>query len=262
MDALLYSSDLPVQQRPVSPADLSPCDRFFQKLAAASGIDIDELRPLLRNEQICASPQGKLLGRAGDEATGPKIMLSGWACHQRILECGRRQIFSFVLPGDLLGNWSGKRRLHADIVAITPVLMLRANEFAWAAAQRGRYGPLADLLGEIEMGQVDYLYHHIQRLGSQTAVERVYDLLRELFVRLRDSGLNSGPDLSFPLTQETLADALGMTAVHINRVLQQMRREGLISLGRGRLTIHPRQSDLLQKIRTNLTTIKENAARA
>jgi CRP-like cAMP-binding protein len=262
MDALLYSSDLSVRQRSVLPADVSPCDRLFQKLAKASGINIDGLRPLLRNELAYVCPQGKLLARAGDDAAGPKILLSGWACYQRILECGRRQIFSFVLPGDLLGNWSGRRRLQADIVAITPLLVLKASEFSWAVAQQGRYAALADLLSEMEMRQNDYLYQQIQRLGSQTAVERVCDLLHELFVRLRDAEQNSEPDLSFPLTQETLADALGMTSVHINRVLQQMQREGLLSLGRGRLTVYPRQNDLLRKKRTNLTTIKEHAPRA
>jgi CRP-like cAMP-binding protein len=111
----------------------------------------------------------------------------------------------------------------------------------------------------MEMRQVDYLYRQIQRLASQTAVERVYDLLRELFIRLRDAEQNPPPDLSFPLTQETLADALGMTSVHINRVLRQMQREGLLSLARGHLTVYPRQNDVLAKKRTNLTTIKELA---
>src|SRR5579859_6726086 len=103
MDALLYSSDLPVRRRSFLQTDALHCDQWFQKLVKASSIDIAGLRPFLRNEHVYFCPQSKPLAKAGDNV-GTKILLSGWACHQRILEGGRRQIFSFVLPGELLGN--------------------------------------------------------------------------------------------------------------------------------------------------------------
>jgi len=246
VDALLDRSDLPNPFRHAPSASDLFCDRLLRRLANTSGMNIDELRPFLRADQTCTCRPGKVVALEGEEEPAPRILLSGWACYQRIAMSGRRQIFAFVLPGDFIGCWPGKRRLQADIVAITPLFMLKAGALRWAA-QRDRCGALAEMLREMDLQHVAHLYRHIQRLGSQHAVERVYDLLWELHTRMDCGSLRSGSDPLFPLTQETLADALGMTSVHINRVLQQMRREGLISLKRGHLTVHPRQGESAAK---------------
>ena len=65
-------------------------------------------------------------------------------------------------------------------------------------------------------------------LGQRDALERVAHLLCELFIRLRSAGLTRGHSCTFPLTQAELADATGMSTVHVNRVLQQMRADGLV----------------------------------
>ncbi len=77
------------------------------------------------------------------------------------------------------------------------------------------------------------LLDHVVRLGRQTAYERVAHLLLELYERARLLGDADGGRFSLPLTQEVLADALGLSVVHVNRVLQQLRRDGYVELRTG-----------------------------
>jgi CRP-like cAMP-binding protein len=74
-------------------------------------------------------------------------------------------------------------------------------------------------------------------VGQRTAYERIAHLLCELYLRLRTVGLTDGTSCHFPLTQVDLADATGLTAVHVNRTLQELRRDGLIELQSKTLTI-------------------------
>jgi hypothetical protein len=108
-------------------------------LAKACGISIVALRPLLHPDQSAACHPGKVIARAGEDTPKAMVLLTGWACYQRISQNGRRQIFGFILPGDLMGCWSAKRRMEADIVAITPLTVLKAAEFSCAVQQREGY---------------------------------------------------------------------------------------------------------------------------
>jgi CRP-like cAMP-binding protein len=74
-------------------------------------------------------------------------------------------------------------------------------------------------------------------LGQRTAYERISHLFVELFLRLQAVGRTQGKSCDFPLTQVDIADASGLTAVHVNRTLQELRKEGLIELQGRRLTI-------------------------
>jgi len=74
-------------------------------------------------------------------------------------------------------------------------------------------------------------------IGQRTAYERIAHLLVELFIRLKSVKLTQGDSCDFPITQTDIADAIGLTAVHVNRTLQELRRDGLIVLERKRLQI-------------------------
>jgi len=74
-------------------------------------------------------------------------------------------------------------------------------------------------------------------VGRRTAVERIAHLFCELLLRLQAVGLVSENSVALPLTQVDLADTTGLSTVHVNRALQELRRQGLIELTRGRLTI-------------------------
>ncbi|HEY0053353.1 MAG TPA: helix-turn-helix domain-containing protein, partial [Caulobacteraceae bacterium] len=82
------------------------------------------------------------------------------------------------------------------------------------------------------------LLDQVVRLGRQTAVERVASFFLEIYERLRVVGLAEAGAFTMPLTQEAMADALGLSPVHVNRTLQQLRRDGLAELSGARVTLH------------------------
>jgi CRP-like cAMP-binding protein len=145
----------------------------------------------------------------------PYLVLDGWAARLRILADGRRQLLGFYLPGDIIGDpLSSVPGRASTTLALTSVRLCRlppvspALEVAYARS-------LACL--------TDYMLAQIARLGRMTAYERIADLLLELLGRLDSCGLVRNNSFALPLTQEMLADVLGLTPVHINRTVQQLR---------------------------------------
>jgi CRP-like cAMP-binding protein len=171
-----------------------------------------------------------------------RLITEGWACRHRTLADGRRQIIGFLLPGDLIGvrRQPGPLDLCAT-VALTRVQCLDATSLRDPVMRDlGRCPGLASALRRAERLEEAQLLDHVTRLGRQTAYERVAHLLLELHGRLTTAGLATGPSFPMPLTQETLADALGLSVVHVNRILQQLRREKLVELRAGRaVLLHP-----------------------
>ncbi len=180
-------------------------------------------------EEIAAGSQ---LFAEGDHLNRVTLLVSGWACHQRLLSDGRRQIFGFALPGDLLGSW-----YRSVSVAQTTAVMLKSGTIADVTFMRDlvlespqRFPGLSSALAELQSLHEGYQLNHLVRLGRQTAYERVASLLLELNHRSAAVGLVDGISSPLPLTQEILADALGLSIVHINRTLQQLRRDGLLDI--------------------------------
>lgn len=190
---------------------LSPLDR--------TAIDALELA-MHRSRGI--RPRCDLLSEGG-EFSEPLLMLDGWAARVRQLADGRRQILNFILPGDLVGLCDQDRPVASStVMAFTSVLVCEAP-------QRGRSPALDKAYAMSRALDEAHLLAQITRLGRFNAHERIADLLLELLERLEQAGLASNGRYSLPLTQEVLADALGLTPVHINRMLQQARRTGELS---------------------------------
>jgi CRP-like cAMP-binding protein len=123
------------------------------------------------------------------------------------------------------------------VFALTNIKTVEAQEIQQAWLSRDRHPQLAAALERAAAEEHHFLLQQIARLGRQTAHERLAHLLLELNFRLGQRGLAAGGALDMPLTQENLADALGLSVVHVNRTLQQMRRENVIELARGRLRL-------------------------
>ena len=204
----------------------------YAKLSADDRAALDELvrqnvRRLRAREDII---------REGERPTHISLILQGWACRYKVLEDGRRQIISFFLPGDLCDlNVFVLRHMDHSIGAITPL--------AYAEVRREAFDSVADRPRVIQAMWWDSLVMAaVQRewtvnLGQRTAFERVAHLLCELFIRLRAVGLTHGSRCELPVTQAELADAIGLTPVHVNRTLQELRAQGLIILQGKELTI-------------------------
>lgn len=156
------------------------------------------------------------------------MILRGWAARTRMLEDGRRQIMSLLLPGDLIGNCHHESPLATSMVTtLTDVELCPSPEGF----------PLLDEAYAVSSAMEEaYLLAEITRLGRLNAEERLVDILLELLERMQLAGLASRDGFDFPLTQEMLADMTGLTSVHVNRMLQLLRRQDDIILKSGRLT--------------------------
>ena len=172
------------------------------------------------------------------DGSNPFFLLTGWACRARSLADGRRQILDFMLPGDLIGYCRPGRRTLAASFALTAVTVAPAARFYHAAFDGSApFSNLADVCGAVERRQEMRLLNQIVRAGRQTAYERLAHLLLEFRDRLERVGLASQNSFAMPLTQEVLADGLGLSVVHVNRTLQQLRRERLVTINDGVVTL-------------------------
>lgn len=161
--------------------------------------------------------------------TGIAVLLhSGWAIRHRTLRDGRRQIIDFVLPGDLCDPSSFFQR-HADcaVSAITDgsYTLVRAWEILDLIAASPRLGAFFWWL-ESQEGQ--YLRSHLVAVGRLTAYERIAYLVWELWTRLRAVGLVEQNSFTLPANQALIADATGLSHVHVSRTLSRMQREKLL----------------------------------
>ena len=173
------------------------------------------------------------LVRDGEAAPRPQVLVEGWACRQRLLADGRRQIVVVLLPGDLIGLDLRRRPLpFGSVATLTPALVCEAGALRERAGARDtppdRETGLAAALRQAREMEEIWLVNQVVRLGRQTAYERVAHFLLELRERLAAVDRVQENRFSFPITQEVLADALGLSVVHMNRTMQQLRRDGLI----------------------------------
>jgi CRP-like cAMP-binding protein len=169
----------------------------------------------------------------------PAFIVSGWACRAASLPDGRRQILDFYIPGDLAGYCSRPgARAKAAYVCLTNVVTVNAGQLLRLIREQPERCPgLIKALCAIEDEIDQRLLDQIVRTGRMQAHERMAHLISDLNVRHRRAGIGIGEGFVMPLTQETLGDALGLSTVHVNRVLQQLRREQTIRTGAGRIEI-------------------------
>lgn len=209
-----------------------PLSRRLSRLAELEPAEIEALQAAEREQR--RSPARRELVKEGEPIRARRALLSGWACRQRILSDGRRQILGFLLPGDLIGVCQHSNPLASTtIVATTEVTMCSVP-----TAEPG--SGLAEALARSAALEEHYLLAHIIRLGRLNAYERLADWLLETQERLAFVGLPAADQFPLPLTQEMLADALGLTSVHVNRTLQSMRRDGLLTLRGGMMSLPDR----------------------
>jgi CRP-like cAMP-binding protein len=175
--------------------------------------------------------------REGENPKYVHLILDGWACRHKTLSDGRRQIVAFFLPGDFCDlNVYVLRQMDHSIGAITrlSVADISRDEMDRLTASCPR---VTQALWWEALVNTAIQREWTLNVGQRTAYERIAHLLTELFLRLRAVELTNGTSCDFPLTQNDLADATGLTAVHVNRTLQELRRDGLIQLEHRRLTI-------------------------
>jgi CRP-like cAMP-binding protein len=210
----------------------SPTLRRHRGMAPV-GPEMESLIGALADVQVMKAG-AELLGER-DAQGKPRYLLSGWAARVRWMPDGRRQIFGFVLPGESIGICLRPRPITTSItISLTTVQVVDASPVQQAIDGGD---PVWDGLREaVHLAasfEEAFLLNQILRLGQQTAYERMCHLLLELRERLQMAGIGDGTKFPMPLTQEVLADATGLSIVHVNRILQQLRRERLLDLHGG-----------------------------
>lgn len=175
--------------------------------------------------------------REGELPSSCSLILRGYAFRQKLVSNGARQIISFHIPGEFVDLQNllfdvaddNVQSLGRSEVAVLPK---DAMTELFAAHPNLRRAAWLDTLIDASIFR-----EWVVNLGRRDARGRIAHLLCELMARLRASGLMDRQVCDFPLTQEQIADATGLTPVHTNRTLQTLRRDGLISLSSNKLTI-------------------------
>jgi CRP-like cAMP-binding protein len=199
-----------------------------EELAGVAALEAQE-RPIRADTEIVHE------GQKGHHAF---ILKMGWASAYKVLPDGGRQVIDFSIPGDVMGLRS---------------VLLRTSDHGFAA--------VTDIIvAEVTGQQMMEIFHRIPRLaaailwaasrdeamvvehlvsvGRRNALVRTAHLLLELGLRLQLVGLGTESGFACPLNQYLLADALGLTAIHVNRVLRQLRERGLVTFREGHVVFH------------------------
>lgn len=170
------------------------------------------------------------------------IVLDGWLFKHTILEDGRRQILDFLLPGDLItGLADTGHGLAQSIEAVTNASIAVIPMSAVSELSR-EVPSLAVLLLESAQDTLNTAYENLVDTGRRTSLEAVAHLLIRLEGRaIASLGADEKGAVPFPLIQEHIGDAIGLTAVHVCRTLRKLKTAGVIEMGRGWLRITDRQ---------------------
>lgn len=222
----------------VAGASSSGLGPVVSKLEAFTRLSFDDRAALAAITRNCRQVEARRdLISDGDKPRYVHLVLDGWACGYKQLPDGKRQIVSLFVPGDFCDvNIYILSQIDHSIGAITrlKVAMITPDEMNALTAQRPR---ITQALWWHQLVNAAVQREWTLNIGQRTAYERIAHLLIELYTRLRTVGRAHDGRCDFPLTQNDLADATGLTSVHVNRTLQELRRDGLIELERKQLHI-------------------------
>ena len=166
------------------------------------------------------------------------ILEHGWACSYKDLPDGGRQVIDFPIPGDVMGLRSVLLRASdhsfATVTDVTVAEVSKA-QLMDAFEQQPRLGMAFLWAASRDEAMV---VEHLVGVGRRNALVRTAHFLVELGLRLELAGLGSRREFACPLNQYMLADAVGLTAIHLNRVLRQLRELRLLTFRDGRIVAH------------------------
>jgi CRP-like cAMP-binding protein len=169
------------------------------------------------------------------------ILEEGWAFAYKMLPDASRQVIDFALPGDFMGLRSVLLRTSDhSFAAVTDIVVaeISARQMIETFQRLPRLGAAVLWAASRDEAMV---VEHLVSVGRRDALERTAHLLVELGLRLAFVGLGSAASYACPINQYHLADALGLTAIHVNRVLRKLREQGLVTFREGRVEVHDLQ---------------------
>jgi CRP-like cAMP-binding protein len=211
--------------------DVSPPHiRLIAKLEAIGTVTEAEKAALARLPfRLRSFAENADLVRQGDAPPECCLIVEGFVCRYKLLGEGQRQIMSFHLPGDIPDLQS----LHLNVMdhsvsALTPVTAAFIPHDSMHALTREHPGITA-LFWRDTLIDAAIFREWLAGVGRRTAKTRIAHAICEVYLKLRAVDLASDGGFELPITQVELADALGLSPVHVNRVVQELRAEGLIA---------------------------------
>lgn len=178
------------------------------------------------------------LQRRGEDAPGSglHLIVSGWACKMRPVADGQRQIFVFLLPGDVIGSF--KPRSDFAFYRTVALTRLETVDLTPLLATTGSGAPALPAIVKAGLSLEEHaqglIFDHMVRLGARDAYGGLADLLLELRERLARVGqVDAEGGFTLPIGQRVLAHALGVSVVHVNQTLKRLAADGLIHVDGG-----------------------------
>ena len=207
-------------------------NRFFplnqDELACLARLEAKH-RPILAQTEIVHERQ------EGHQAF---ILQEGWVCAYKMLPDGGRQVINFSVPGDFMGLRSVLLRTSDHAFAAIDNIVVAEVSAAQMIDTFQRLPRLGAAILWAASRDEAMVVEHLVNIGRRSALVRTAHLLLELGLRLQLVGLGSDSGYVCPLNQYLLADALGLTAIHVNRVLRQLRERGLVTFRDGHVEFH------------------------
>jgi CRP-like cAMP-binding protein len=182
--------------------------------------------------------RGREIVVEGRRYDGLQILLDGVALRYRVLNDGRRQVLNVVLPGDFIGfpGCFFENALYTIAAlsdcTVSPVPFIRLLGLFETHPRIG-----ATIFWSLSCEAAMYAEHLIG-VGRRSALERIAHFLLEMLTRLQAIGLADERSFRLPLTQEVLADALGLSVQYVNQTIRQLRHENLVTIERQQVTNH------------------------
>jgi CRP-like cAMP-binding protein len=217
-------------------ADLGLLIRKLETIITVSDAEHQALERLpVTRRQL---PARQDIVRYGDHPSQCCLLLDGWAFRYKLLDEGKRQILSMHIPGDIPDLQS----LHLPVMdhnlsSLTPCTVAFIPHDALLELTRNFPGLTAALWRDTLVDAAIFR-EWMTNIGRRSTLGRITHLFCELYLKLHAMGLAENHACEMPLTQSDIADAIGVSNVHVNRVLQELRGQGLLTLQGQRLVIH------------------------
>ncbi|MEA2782309.1 MAG: hypothetical protein QOK29_3853 [Rhodospirillaceae bacterium] len=211
---------------------------FVLKLTRFIALGSDDLAALARMlDHKIAVKKGKDILVEGYEYKSLHIVESGFAIRYKLLHNGRRQIVNIVLPGDIIGFPACFfERAVFSVAAVTKMSLHEVPLEGFADLCRRR-ASIATAMIWFAAREAALYAEHITNTGRRAPLERIAHFILETHVRLQAVGYATERSFEMPLSQESIGDVVGLSAPHVNRMLSELRSEGLIAMSGHQMTI-------------------------
>jgi CRP-like cAMP-binding protein len=211
---------------------------FLKRLRVSTKIDEEDERAI-RKLPITIKQMGddEAIVSVGDRPSACCLVIEGFVLRSKIVGHGGRQILAFHQPGDIPDLQSLFLHVMDHDVSTLGNCILGFIPHAPLAELIKSRPNIAEALWRDTLTDAAIFREWICNVGQRTATIRMAHLVLELYTRLKAVGRTDGPSFQFPVTQALLAEALGISAVHVNRVVQQLRGERLLEFERGQIKI-------------------------